>query len=213
VATYAYIDGFNLYHGAVKGTKLKWLDVLALCQSLYPNQPIDLIRYFTAWVKPLTHDTKATLRQGMYLRALRTIPNLHICTGYFLSKTCVFPQFPFAYLNPNRPPLTVQINKMEEKGTDVNLASYLLLDCFENKFDDALVISNDSDLIFPIEMVVKKYNRKVHVFNPHRSRSPNQRLIKVATSYTIIDPKILPNCQFPDPLTDSKGQFTKPPTW
>ena len=34
--TYVYVDGFNLYYGAVKRTPLKWLDIKALAQPL-PN--------------------------------------------------------------------------------------------------------------------------------------------------------------------------------
>ena len=29
--TYVYVDGFNLYYGAVKGTPYKWLNINALC--------------------------------------------------------------------------------------------------------------------------------------------------------------------------------------
>jgi hypothetical protein len=33
----AYIDGFNLYYGALKGTPYKWLDIVALARRLVPN--------------------------------------------------------------------------------------------------------------------------------------------------------------------------------
>ncbi len=39
----------------------------------------------------------------------------------------------------------------EEEGSDVNVASHLLLDLLEQTIDAAVVISNDSDLRFPIE--------------------------------------------------------------
>lgn len=35
--TYVYVDGFNLYYGAVKGTPFKWLDIRQLCQLLLPK--------------------------------------------------------------------------------------------------------------------------------------------------------------------------------
>jgi hypothetical protein len=41
----------------------------------------------------------------------------------------------------------------EEKGSDVNLASYLLIDGFRARYDIAVVISNDSDLKTPVEFV------------------------------------------------------------
>jgi hypothetical protein len=39
----------------------------------------------------------------------------------------------------------------EEKGSDVNVAAHLLLDVLGGAVDGALVISNDSDLGFPVE--------------------------------------------------------------
>ena len=42
------------------------------------------------------------------------------------------------------------VPQTEEKGSDVNLASHLLLDAFKHASDTAVVISNDSDLRVPI---------------------------------------------------------------
>ena len=38
----------------------------------------------------------------------------------------------------------------EEKGSDVNVATHLLLDTMEKRIDAAIVVSNDSDLCLPI---------------------------------------------------------------
>ena len=48
---------------------------------------------------------------------------------------------------------TVRVLKREEKGTDVNLASHLLVDAFENKYKGAVIVSNDSDLFTPMQMI------------------------------------------------------------
>ena len=50
--TIVYIDGFNLYYGALRGTPFKWLDVRALCARMLPTNTIAQIRYFTANVSP-----------------------------------------------------------------------------------------------------------------------------------------------------------------
>lgn len=47
----------------------------------------------------------------------------------------------------------VSVARREEKGSDVNVASHLLIDVLDNKIDAALVISNDSDLAFPIQQM------------------------------------------------------------
>jgi hypothetical protein len=39
----------------------------------------------------------------------------------------------------------------EEKGSDVNVASHLLVDVLTDRIDAAVVISNDSDLRFPVQ--------------------------------------------------------------
>lgn len=72
--------------------------------------------------------------------------------------------------------------KIEEKGSDVNLAAYLLDDCFTNDFDEAVVISNDSDLALPIELVTTKYRKGVWVINPH----PTSR--KVLKTTHLVEP-------------------------
>jgi hypothetical protein len=45
----------------------------------------------------------------------------------------------------------VSVLNTEEKGSDVNVASHLLIDALTNAVDAAIVISNDSDLRFPIQ--------------------------------------------------------------
>ena len=54
--TCIYIDGFNLYYGAVKGTSHKWLDLkTAFAMLLQPHHQITAIKYFTAQVLSLIH--------------------------------------------------------------------------------------------------------------------------------------------------------------
>jgi len=119
--TYVYVDGFNLYYGAVKGTPYKWLNILSLCQKLLPRNKILKIKYFTALVTARPGDPGQPSRQQIYLRALRTIPDLDIIYGHFLE-------------HPVRLPLVnslsgkiqyAQVMKTEEKGSDVNLAAFL----------------------------------------------------------------------------------------
>jgi len=51
VRTIVYIDGFNLYYRALKGSRFKWLDLGALFQRvLSEKNQIVGIKYFTAKV-------------------------------------------------------------------------------------------------------------------------------------------------------------------
>ncbi len=50
IRTIVYVDGFNLYYGAVKDTPYKWLDLGKMCKFLLPPNDIQRLKYFTARV-------------------------------------------------------------------------------------------------------------------------------------------------------------------
>jgi hypothetical protein len=52
----------------------------------------------------------------------------------------------------------------EEKGSDVNVAAHLLVDVLAGGFDAAVVISNDSDLRWPVQEARRRV--PVGVVNP-----------------------------------------------
>jgi hypothetical protein len=69
--TYVYIDRFNLYYRAVKGTPHKWLDFNALFLHLLSSKnQIISIKYFTALVSG-KFDPDQPIRQKTFLRALQ----------------------------------------------------------------------------------------------------------------------------------------------
>jgi hypothetical protein len=69
--TYVYVEGFNLYYGALKGTKYKWLDLKALFAGvLRPQNRIERIKYYTARVAARPDDLAAPTLQDIYLKAL-----------------------------------------------------------------------------------------------------------------------------------------------
>ncbi|MCH8206980.1 MAG: NYN domain-containing protein [Chloroflexi bacterium] len=209
--TNIYVDGFNLYHRALQGTPYKWLDLSKLCQALLPKHQINRIRYFTALVDARPHDLSQPRRQLTFIRALKTIPNLTVHYGLF--KTY-----------PKRLPLThpvagvtsfAQVNVTTEKGSDVNLASYLLADGYQGDYEQALIISNDSDLALPVKMVRDNLNLPIGVTNPSVSeRFPTAKQLQdAATFLRRIFPKTLRTSQFPETLTDANGTITKPSSW
>ena len=212
--TNVYIDGFNLYNGSVKNTPFKWLDLAAMCSTLLPGRRINKIRYFTARVLAFDHDPQAPLRQDIYLRALRTIPNIIVHKGWFAARPTLLPKYPLIYPRSNRPPQLVKVLRMEEKRTDVNIATYLLVDCFLDDFDEAVVISNDADLALPIEIVRTQFGKTIGIINPHPKTKISGDMIKAATFHLrSINKKVLATSQFHPSLTDAKGNFTKPASW
>src|SRR5438445_9261680 len=116
-----YVDGFNLYYGAFKGTPDKWLDLQALFARVFPRDEINRIRYFTARVDARPPDNQQPARQQAYIRALETIPTLSVHYGQYRTR----PTRMRLAKPPRIGPKTVAVLKTEEKGSDVNLASYL----------------------------------------------------------------------------------------
>ena len=211
----AYIDGFNLYYGALKKTPYKWLNIDSLLKSiLYDNYSIVGIKYFTARVSSYMADPEAPRKQANYLRALKTLPNLEIYQGHFLAHPVYLPLLPE---KTNWKQMTSKITekarvlRTEEKGTDVNLACHLLLDAFENKYDSAVIVSNDSDLFTPMEIVKNKFQKKIDVICHHPKKSA--KLCQIADYITGIKKTDLQNNQFPEKLRDERGEFKKPSSW
>jgi hypothetical protein len=206
--TQVYVDGFNLYYGAVRGTPYKWLNVSRLCSLLLPQHNILRIRYFTARIKSRPHDPDAPTRQQIYLRALGTIPNLTIHFGQFLTHPVWMPDA----TSLTTPPKMLRVLKTEEKGSDVNLATYLLLDGFQRAYEVAVLITNDSDLLEPIKVVRNVLGLGVGIL------CPNAKASRVLLPPTVnflkrIRTGVLSNSQFAPQLSDRAGSFQKPKTW
>ena len=209
LGTYVYVDGFNLYYRAVRHTQYKWLDILKLCQAtLGPGNKINQIRYFTANVSG-RRDPDAPIRQQAYLRALSTIPQLTIHKGRFLvaTKWAKIADPPPHFIKPD--PVTVSIVKTEEKGSDVNLASHLLNDGFNKRYDVAVVPTNDTDLVEPMRMVRADIGKPIGLLCP--SNNAHKSLQSVADFIKHITRNRLARAQFPDPIPGTS--IHKPPSW
>jgi len=205
--TYVYVDAFNLYFGCVKNTPYKWLDLSKLCAILLPQHQIERIKYFTAYVKALPNNPDAPRRQQTYIRALQTLSHLEIVYGHFLSHNV---RMPLAHPIVGQP-RTVEVLKTEEKGSDVNLAVQLLHDAYQNRYESAVVISGDSDLLSAVQIVKNELGKPVGVLNPQKR--PSRMLQQHATFYKHIRPGVLAASQFPRVLKDQHGTFNKPSEW
>jgi hypothetical protein len=198
-----YVDGFNLCYGLLKSNPAwKWLDLAALGRALRPGDAVG-VRYFTAKVRPVP-DAHARSRQRLYLKALETLrPTVTVHFGHFRTHDVRMALVAPALGGPN----TALVWKTEEKGSDVNLATYLLLDGHDGQYDEAVVISGDSDLIEPIKEASKRFG-PVHVLNP---RNVHSDLAQVGASYGPLDPALLPRCQLPDTVALPTGRSVTRP--
>ena len=207
--TNVYVDGFNLYYRALSRTKFKWLDLRRLSGILFPEDQIQRIYYFTARLRARPEDPFQSQRQDVYLRALRSLPSLSIEYGDFRRRTR---RGPVVTPNPG-PRKIVTIEDSEEKGSDVNLATRLLVDGFSGRYEQAIVISNDSDLVSPIRYVRRELNLTIGVVNPDYRGKTQRNLEAAATFVKRLRPKHLFQSQFPRSFSDRHGRITKPRNW
>jgi uncharacterized LabA/DUF88 family protein len=203
-----YIDGFNLYYRALKQNRCNWLNLSKLAALLLPAYDIGRIKYYTARIHPNPYDPDQHVRQQIYLRALGTLADVEVHFGSFLTKNKDFPDAVCWSHGAYRP---VTVVKTEEKGSDVNLASHLIRDGFEDMYDIAAVISNDTDLEEPVRIVAQELKKGVALLHP--MKYPSGKLGQYATTTRRIRAGALRASLFPDELTDSVGTFRKPASW
>jgi hypothetical protein len=215
--TFIYIDGFNLYYRALKNTSHKWLDIVALSRAALPSTcQIECVNYYTADISGRT-DPTAPARQQSYLRALETLPQVRIFKGRFLASKkwaglTQPPDFRPHFAVPSSVTLDVaHVWKTEEKGSDVNLGVHLVRDAFQGKFEQAAVLTNDTDLVEAIRIVTQDVGLPVTLLAPNSQ--PSASLQAVATSMRHINAYLGP-CQLPDPVTrPNKPPIRKPANW
>jgi len=201
-----YVDGFNLFRRALEHGPNRWLDLSALFRTVFPDNEIHRIRYFTSWISGSSNPGKLE-RQALYVRALETIPTLKLHYGEFHRNPVWRPLVrPIPGL-----PDSVEVWDTKEKGSDVNLASMLLLDAHNREFDAAIVVSNDSDLLLPIKLVVSDFQKPVGVLDPAERGSHS--LAAAATFYRRLHRSDLAKSQFPGDMVDRHGPFRRPLRW
>ncbi len=195
-----YVDGFNLYFGMLEAgyNYCKWLNIKLLAKNiLKPHQEIVGIKYFTSRV---SNNPEKQKRQTIYLEALQT-EGVEIYYGQYQSDT----------IECNR--CGNRWTKYNEKMTDVNIATQIILDAYQDKYDTAMLISGDSDLVPPIRAVHRTYpNKRVFVAFPPKRH--NNSVSLEAKGSIIIGRKKLVDSQFAQNVRKKDGyMLTKPNDW
>ena len=218
----------------------RWLDLRQLVLRLMAARQqwsargavLDRIVYCTAFVEG-RRNSNSRKHQDRYIAALRQHGSFdQLLEGKFVARVV---RSPLAVVGSDGKPLVVTSQwpimvqdasgvqvpdavfmashiRSEEKRTDVNLASQLLIDVLEQRVDAAIVISNDSDLGLPI----RESRQRV----PVGTVNPSSRWLAgdlageprdgvgghwwyqlTAADFTI--------CQLPDPV----GILSKPTGW
>jgi hypothetical protein len=212
-----YIDGFNLYRRALSGhNEYKWLDLVALSRNLLPEFDIKKIHLFTSHIKPgAFSDPRRVSRQQIYFRALATqSPLLAITLGKFRADTRWMAKLPLE-INPDSGFYQmVKVRKIEEKGSDVNLAIRMVADAFEKNCDISIVLTNDSDQAGPLKLLKEELNHKTGIIFPVPTSRSSKSLTKTNPDIQrLITEEFLLNSQLPEKLGDSIGVIVRPKEW
>lgn len=205
--TYVYVDAFNLYYGSLKGTPYRWLDLAKLCNFLLPKSETLAIKYFSALVSARPGHEDKPLKQQLYIRALKTIPVVEVILGHYLTHIVSMPIAD----NHGSKPTYARVVKTEEKGSDVNLATHLVHDAHLGRFDLAVIVSNDSDLLTPIKLIRAELGKRVGVLNPHKH--PSRAILPHVDFLKQIRGGVLGASQFPEAMEDQHGLIRKPKGW
>ena len=197
----AYIDGFNLYFGLKSQgwERYLWLNVHALAGNLLqPGQTLVHTKYFTARVGFPADKVK---RQATYLDALHTVSDVSIFHGRYQLNSFTCRNCSFVHQIPN------------EKMTDVNIAVELMQDAFQDRFDTAILISADSDLVAPVAAVQKLFpEKRIVVACPPGRFSANP--CNAASAHFQIGRAVIAKSLFPETVTTASGfVLTRPASW
>ena len=223
--TIVYIDGFNFYFGVLRNTPYKWLDIVDLvkhiCYVQNPSIEIITVKFFTAPVitRVATKGDNALHSQNTYHKALlnRHPEVIEIIKGYYLLEKGNPPR----HKNPVDKLDRVEIWKLEEKQTDVNIALHLYRDAVLSNCEHSVLVSSDSDLEPALAFLKQDYpNHYLGLILPRREskienrRPPNAGLSKFAhwTRSYILDQE-LENFQLPIKVPTKKKPAIKPDYW
>jgi len=196
----AYVDGFNLYFGMMEAglDYCKWLDIEKLLKSLLkPHQVLVEIKYFTSRV---TNNPDKQKRQSTYIDAIEST-NVKVIYGKYQSGTEICSRCGNKWI------------KSKEKMTDVNIATSIIVDAYNDKYDMGILISGDSDLTPPIIEIHRSFSNKriMIAFPPKRH---NSSMANEARGSEIIGRKKLVSSQFDSEVISKVGfKLKKPSEW
>lgn len=197
--TRAYVDGYNLYYGCLKGTAHKWLDPVRLIENILssvlvaddegrPCKPVLLpcsLKFFTAQIlESAARDLDSVACQRHYHNALRKThaDRLQLIEGYYAQQPARARLLDLH--QPTKWPRLceeVTIWSLEEKQSDVNLALHILRDALLGEVDHVVVVTNDTDIAPALQMVRELTKVRVGVVTPIKLQGhPNTDLVKHA---------------------------------
>lgn len=222
-----YIDGYNFYYGCLKHSPDKWLDIVSLFQNSIllaqaPQSNLIKIKFFTADIKAsiASNGQQAMQAQQSYHRALEILypEKIEIIKGYYSLEKANLPR----HQTPLNKSDKVEVWKLEEKQTDVNIALHAYRDVCHGKAEQIVIVSNDTDLAPALNMIRADFGSSIHigVVIPTRkssssSRRPGNTQLSSYANWTrkYLTNDELKNHPLPDQIPTRKKPIKKPDYW
>ena len=223
--TMIYVDGYNLFYGCLKHTRYKWLDLHKLfvehiVHAQDPASNVTQLKFFTADIKAkiASNGQAATQAQQSYHRALQEKypTSIEIIKGFYSLEKATLPLFKHP---PNKRD-SVDVWRLEEKETDVNIALTAYRDVAKHAAEHIVFVSNDTDLSPALQAIRDDFGSsvKIGVVIPIREqtagRPPNAKLSNYADwTRKYITNKELDASQLPELVPTRKKPIRKPEYW
>ena len=105
----------------------------------------------------------------------------------------------------------LRIYRLEEKRTDVNLATEMMADVYRDAADAFVLVSGDADLAAPLCFIRHVAKRQTLVFNPHDMVC--EELRKYSSYFKIIPRELPAKCELPEEVQTPSRKIRRPPEW
>lgn len=212
------VDGFNLYHSVkdVGGVGVRWLDLMSFCKSylssISPTATLNRVQYFSSLATHLqTYDPDTLNRQRAFISCLKD-SGVEVTMGKFKKITVSSLWFPG---NVN---FRLQIQRHEEKETDVAIAAHLIEQLADNTCDAAVLVTGDTDQAAGVRVAKRMFPQK-EIFILYPVGRKNDDLEKLVKEMLVKDTfkatkRSYSSNQFPDPYKLQDGNLIyKPKGW
>ncbi len=215
--TLVLIDAFNLYY-SVKGHSPRgrpraflWLDLMTFSKRLAARlgfgDAVPKVYYFTALPHHMAGvEPEKINRHKQFIKA-QEAAGVIVCKQSFVKQK----GNTYAKIKGR------EERSWTEKGTDVALACRLFEDAMKDSFDQAIIVSNDSDYQPAIETFHRLFPGKklaVAATPLHQGDNGNRLLRKAAANYYLVEAEDYSECQLAENIHVAKAApICRPASW
>lgn len=178
-----FIDGSNLYRCVLKAFGRRDLDLSKLVTKLVGNRTLQNAYYYNAPLDQAT-DPEGARAQQKFLNALSWIPRLEVRMGKLLERAVEYkcPECGKAHV----------VKTHVQKGVDTRLSNDMITLAVSNRYDIAILVSGDSDLVEAVRFVKDHQQKEVENAFVIEGWSPELR--GMAQTKTVLDAAFLTDC-------------------